>query len=67
MNNIADDLNDAYNEGEWNMFSLISTAWYGKKCYFKQDDGSVYSRLSGKELTASEAVEEFIKYIEDGE
>lgn len=67
MNNIADDLNTAYNDGKWDMFLLISSAWYGKQCYFKQGDGSAYSRLSGKEMTASEAVEEFIKYIEDGE
>lgn len=64
MNNIADDLNKAFTEGEWYMFQLISTAWYGKGCYFKQYDGTAFSRLSGTYLKAEDAVEEFLQALE---
>lgn len=64
MNNLADNLNTAFSEGEWCMFQIISTAWYGKKCYFKQEDGTVLSRLSGTYLKVDDAVEEFLQALE---
>ena len=47
--------------GEWNMLILISSAWYGKQCYFEEDnDEIVYSKLSGKLLSKEDAIKEFI-------
>lgn len=50
-------------DGEWDMFELISTAYYGKQYYFLQDNEMVYSRASGKYMTFWEAVDEFIKEV----
>ena len=52
-----------YEKGEWDMFLLITSAWNGKQYYFRQDDGSVYSRESGKYLTKEEAYDEFLGQI----
>lgn len=53
--------------GEWNMFILLSSAWYGKECYFEQDNytGIIYSRLSGKTMSREDAVKEFIREISE--
>ena len=53
-----------YEKGEWDMFELITSAWNGKQYYFLQDDGSVYSRESGKYLTKAEAYDEFLNQIQ---
>ena len=50
-------------QGEWDMFCLITSAWYGKECYFKQNDGMVYSRFSGTYITVNDAINEFVKEI----
>lgn len=52
-------------KGEWDMFDLISSAYYGKGMYFKQDDGTVYSRHSGEYMTVDEAIREFISLIDE--
>ncbi len=52
-------------DGEWDMFDLISSAYYGKGMYFKQDNGTVYSRHSGKYMTVDEAIKEFISLIDE--
>lgn len=52
-------------EDAWDMFKMISSAWYGKGCYSKQDDGSVYSRLSCRYMTFDDAVREFMEEIDD--
>lgn len=44
---------------EWDSFDLLSSAWYGKGCYFKQEDGTVYSRVSGECMTFDQAIDEF--------
>lgn len=44
---------------EWELFDLMSSAWYGKGCYFKQDDGTVYSRVSYQYLSFNQAIDEF--------
>ena len=50
-----------YADGEWEMFSLITSVFYGKGCYFLDDDGMVYSRLSGKTLRSiDEALNEWL-------
>ena len=43
----------------WELFALLSSAWYGKDCYFKQDDGTVYSRASCQYLSFDQATDEF--------
>ena len=52
-------------KGEWDMFDLISSAYYGKGMYFKQDNGIVYSRHSGNYMTVDEAIREFISLIDE--
>lgn len=52
-------------KGEWDMFDLISSAWYGKGMYFKQDNNMVYSRHSGEYMTVDEAIREFILLIDE--
>ena len=44
---------------EWKLFDLLSSAWYGKQYYFKQYDGTVYSRKSCECLTFDQAIDEF--------
>ena len=51
---------NGYAKGEWDMFDLISSAFYGKRCYFLEKDGRVYSRESHEYMTMESAVEEFI-------
>lgn len=49
------------------MFDLISSAYYGKGMYFKQDDGIVYSRYSCKYMSVDEAIREFVSLIDDSD
>ena len=67
MNKIDNDLDTAsYKFGQWTMFRLISSVYYGKECYFKQDNGVIYSRISSSYLAnIDEAVNEFLDYIGD--
>lgn len=53
-------------QGEWEMFELITTAWYGKQCYSKDDNDSVYSRRSTKNMSVHDAILEFLREIGDG-
>ncbi|MBO7309518.1 MAG: hypothetical protein J6V38_07810 [Kiritimatiellae bacterium] len=43
---------------EWDLFDLLSSAWFGKRCYFRQDDGNVYSRLTGEYMLFDQAIDE---------
>ena len=52
-----------HERGQYEMFELITSAYYGKQYYFLQDNGMVYSRACGKEITFSEAVSEFMREI----
>lgn len=56
---------DSYRQGEWDMFELITSAWYGKQYYFKEDNGMAYSRKSHKTMTVHDAILEFIREIGD--
>lgn len=58
-----------YERGEWEMFELITSVYYGKSYYFLQDDPSiVYSRASGKHMKRDKAYMEFLRQIgDDGE
>ena len=55
------------NVGEWDMFELITSVWYGKQCYFVEENGVVYSRVSGKYMSVDEAIKEFLGRIGDNE
>lgn len=53
-----------YEKGEWDMFDLITSSYYGKNYYFLQDDGTVYSRASHKTFASKDdAYAEFLKLI----
>ena len=52
-----------YEKGEWDMFELITSVWYGKQYYFLEDDNLVYSRASRSYMTRVEAYNEFLKAI----
>lgn len=55
---------NAYQRGEWEMFERITSVWYGKQCYFLQDDDNiVYSRNSHGYKTRENAYLEFIESI----
>ena len=54
---------DGYKRGEWDMFEMLSSAWYGKQAYFQQGDGLVYSRISDKYMKPDVAVAEFSKSL----
>ena len=66
--NTHDATEQAYKNGEWDMFNLISSAYCGKQYYFLESDGRVYSRESHKYMTREEAFQEFLERIgcEDG-
>ena len=50
-----------YERGEFDMFQLITSVFHGKQYYFLEDNGMVYSRECGKEITMDEAVNEFLR------
>ena len=52
-----------YADGEWELFTLITSAYYGKEYYFMQDNGLVYSRASCKHMQKDEAISEFLGII----
>jgi len=63
-----EELKQAYEKGEWDMFSLITSVWYGKECYFRELSGVVYSRLTNTYLASAEkAYNEFLRRIGDDE
>lgn len=62
---VQPDVNEYRKRGEWDMFELITTAWYGKQCYFKEDNEMAYSRKSHKTMTVHDAILEFIREIGD--
>ena len=53
-------MTNEYFFGRWELFEQLTSIEYGKQCYFLQDNGSVYSRRSGKYMSFAEAVDEFI-------
>lgn len=64
--NESESLKNEYKRGEWEMFDLITSAWYGKKCYFREVSGVVFSRLTHTYLpSAEDAYEEFLRRIGD--
>lgn len=55
---------EEHRDEAWEMFSLITSVWYGKQYYFMQDNGLVYSRKSHLTMTKGDALDEFLKEIE---
>ena len=56
-----------YEAGQWDMFFLITSAWYGKQCYGMENNGMVYSRRSGQTMEREAAYMEFVDAIADSE
>lgn len=54
-----------YERGEFDVLDLLAAAWHGKQYYFLQNDGSVYSRDSGKDMSLDDAISEFANKIGD--
>lgn len=50
-----------YEQGEWDMFSLISSVEFGKQRYFLEKNGMVYDRKSHEYMTREKAYEEYLK------
>lgn len=50
-------------QGEWDMFQRITTAYNWKQCYFLQENGLVYSRLSHTTMTRDDAIKEFLNEV----
>lgn len=59
----TDNTIEAKKKGEWDMFELISSAYYGKQYYFDEENGMVYSRASCMTMTFDEALREFLDTI----
>ena len=53
-----------YEQGEWDMFNLITSVEYGKQYYFLEKNGMVYSRKSCEYMTREQAYEEYLKRCE---
>lgn len=58
------DLDAIRKEGEWDMFSLITSVYFGKEYYFLEESGVVYSRLSHEHKSREGAIQEFLDYLE---
>ena len=54
-----------FERGKFEMFDLITSVFYGKRYYFLQDNGMVYSRKSGRAIVMDDAVSEFLRMLED--
>ena len=52
-----------YQRGQWDMFLLVTSIYFGKQYYFKQNNGIVYSRESCNYMTVDEAYKEFFDII----
>lgn len=50
-----------YEQGEWDMFSLISSVEFGKQRFFLESNGMVYDRKTHEYMTREKAYEEYLK------
>lgn len=50
-------------DGEWELFELITSTYFGKQYYFVEDNGLVYSRETHKHMTKDDAISEFLDII----
>ena len=58
-------LNDKYKCGQWEMFELITSVYFGKQYYFLEKDERVYSRHSHQYMNFQDALSEFCSCISD--
>ena len=56
---------DGFKDGQWDVFELITSTYFGKQYYFIESDGHVYSRQSHKYMSFDEAMIEFCSFISD--
>lgn len=57
--------NSEYEQGEFEVLNILSSAYHGEQYYFMQDVGIIYSRDSGKYLYLDDAISEFARKIGD--
>lgn len=50
----------------WELFELITSTYYGKMYYFREKNGTVYSRASHENMSWNEALNEFLDAIYEG-
>ena len=65
LGGIMDIYKDGFKDGQWDIFELITSAYFGKRYYFVENDGHIYSRYSHKYMSFDEAVIEFCSFITD--
>lgn len=53
-----------FERGQWDMFELITSTYYGKQYFFLEENGTVYSRGRGKYITFADAVNDFIDSLD---
>lgn len=56
---------DRFKDGQWDVFELITSTYFGKQYYFVENDGRIYSRYSQKYMSFDEAMIEFCSFISD--
>lgn len=49
--------------GKWSMFDLISSVILGRQVYILNEDGSVFSRYTCKDMTLADAYNEFLRAL----
>ena len=49
-----------YEQGEWDMFNLITSAEYGKQRFYLDRNGMVYDRKSHEYMTREEAYKNYL-------
>ena len=50
-------------DAKWEIFELITSAYFGKQYYFLESDGRVYSRYKHKYMSFADAVVEFCLFL----
>lgn len=64
MIDVGKQLRDAYDDGCWEMFCLITSIEYGKERFFVQGNGVVYDRSRHQYLpTKDEAINQYLSEI----
>lgn len=56
---------DVVQLAKFEMFDRITSVWYGKRIFFMQDDGMVYSKIDCDMITFDQAVDEFCSILSE--
>ena len=56
-------LNNKFKDGQWEVFELITSTYFGKQYYFLENDERIYIRYSQKYMSLDEAISEFCAFI----